>query len=141
MSLKDIILKIKDLALKFPDIHSVFHGDVYQLNEMPNVNYGACIISQGQHNVNVDENKIIYNFIIFIVDRQTSDMSNVLDIQSHSVDLLNGIAGALNGEDDLIIYDYSIECFSERFSSLCSGAFMRIGVEVPINDCENYKIN
>lgn len=138
-SLKDIILKIKDLSLSFPDINSFYEGDVYQLNENPKVQYSTIVVTQGQHNVDIENQTITYNLIVFFVDRQTSDGDNILDVQSHGVDVLNSIA--LNLIDDCIVNNFTIDTFKERFSSLCAGAFMRIGITLPINDCSNYKIN
>lgn len=134
-TLKDLILKIKDIASKIPNVNSFYQGDVYQLNENADVKYSACVVSQGQHVVNMDDFTVNYNLIIFIIDRQTSDADNVLDVQSHSIDVLNTIATELN--KICIIEDYTIDTFKERFSSLCAGAFMRIGIELPMNDlCE-----
>lgn len=138
-SLKDIILKIKELALSFPDIHSFYNGDVYQLNENADVKYSTCVVSQQQHEVDVENQTITFNLIVFIIDRQTSDGDNILDVQSHAIDILNNIALELSSM--AVVNDYNINTFRERFSSLCAGAFMNIGIEIGIDDCNNFKIN
>lgn len=65
MRLKDLIYKIKDIALQLPNVHTFHAGDVYYLNETPDVKYGAVVATQDTHRIDIDEELIYYHFILF----------------------------------------------------------------------------
>lgn len=133
MRLKDLIYKIKDIALQLPNVHTFHAGDVYYLNETPDVKYGAVVATQDTHRIDIDEELIYYHFILFFVDLQTHEGSNKVDIQSHGIEVLTSIIEHLNIMTD---GEISINVFEERFSSLCAGAYADVTFVLPYTICD-----
>lgn len=130
LTLYSAINNLKDIAWSIPNIRTVKVGDVYKLNEDPEVEYSVINISQGTHRS--DSDWMYYNFNIFFIDRLTSDMSNKLDIQSHAIAVLNYIISHL--PDDMIIEEqYEFQVFEERFHDLCAGAYTTVTIQVPLS--------
>jgi hypothetical protein len=40
---------------------------------------------------------------------------------------------------DLVVDDYTIDVFKERFASLCAGAYAHIHLTAPVDVCDNYE--
>ena len=139
MSLRDIFKIIEDTATQFPDIHSFYEGNIYELNEGQSVDYSSVVVTQDQHVVDMIEQKITYNLYIFYVDRENNDGSNVDDIQSGGITRLNTIINTL-ADSGFIITNYTIDTFRERFSSLCAGAYAHVGMTTALDICDTFGI-
>lgn len=130
--LYDIVNTIKEKATAIPNVNSVYFGDVYKLNELPDVDYSSIIITQNQHTAN--QYFITYSFNLFYIDRLLNNQDNKLEIQSIGIEILNKILKEL--ED--IIDGNSIkqfQVFTERFTSECAGVYTTFTVQVPIPNC------
>lgn len=138
MTLRDIINIIKQSALRLPNIHSFYEGDIYKLNTEMDVEYSSVVVTQGQHRVSIEEQEMIYDLYIFFVDRQTDGGENAIDVQSHGIQVLNSIMEDLD-RSDLVVGDYTIDVFKERFASLCAGAYAHIQITAPVDVCDNYE--
>lgn len=137
MSLRDIIQLIKDAALYYPNVNSVYEGDIYELNTDQSVDYGSVVITQGVHSVNTLDEEITYNLYIFYVDRQTSNGDNITMVQSHGINIVNAILTRLG--EMMNIEDYTIHTFKERFGSLCAGAYAEVGITVALDTCADFE--
>ena len=135
MKLKEIVGNIVDIAKVHPNINSTWVGDVYELNHYNDVDYCAFVITQQQHNINNEEGYVTYNFNLFYVDRLTSDESNRLDVQSAGVSFLMSMVDKIE-ELQVVVDDYTITTFNERFNDVCAGAYLNIAIRVNGIDCD-----
>lgn len=135
--LYDVVNTIQRIAIAQPSVKTAVEGSVYQLNETKTQEFGAIVITQGQHSL--QDGFIRYNFTIFYVDRLTASGDNRLLVQSTGVDTLSNIIMALEGED--ISYDGAAEIttFTERFEAECAGAYATLNFILPVDACyESY---
>lgn len=135
MTLLEIIKHIQDIA-KVNHTNSSFVGDIYELNQRQDIEYPAFVVTQGTHQTNNEEDLDIYNLNLFYVDRLLEDKSNELDVQDWAYNGLSSIIDAL--EVGNIGFQYtasSINTFTERFDSLCAGAFANLQIQVEKNSC------
>lgn len=135
MKLYNLIKTIKDISLSLPNIGSFYTGSVYELNKMQDVEYPAIVLTQEQHTVDVNNETETYGICLFAVDRLTSDDSNREDVQSWANEILLDVIHSLEQLNVIIQPNYTVDVFTERFDSLCAGAFLRAKVEVDIDSC------
>lgn len=134
MTLKEIVNSIVSIAKAQPNVNSTFVGDIYELNHYNDVDYSAFVVTQQQHNINNEEGYIAYNFNLFYVDRLTADESNRLDVQSTAISFLNAVIADLEMLG-LIINDYTINTFNEKFNDVCAGAYATLAIRANGADC------
>lgn len=127
MTLKESIELFKDLAVSQPNIRYVNDGNVYELNSVPNVEYGVFYITQGQ--TAVYENYIQYTLNLFYIDRLTDGFDNRLQVQSDGIRTIKNIVNTFeNVTDSEINYPLTFTSFNERFADDCAGVFTTISV-------------
>ena len=134
MSLYNVINTLLTIGKKQPNILYAGEGDIYEaLNAYQDIKYPVFFITQKQHVQNGDF--IQYGLNLFIVDRETDDRSNKLQVQSNAMDVLSNILRA--AEQYFEINSAVYHTFEERFDSLCAGAFVEIQIEdTQETDCE-----
>lgn len=136
MTLYSLIKNIEALAQAQPNISFVGTGDIYELNKTPDISYPAVVISQTSHNKSSLNEYETYGLNIFAVDRLTSASENRLDIQSWADMLLKTLITLIEENNlGIIIDDVVIYPFTERFESLCAGAYATIRIRIDNIDC------
>lgn len=139
-NLYNLIKNIKSLAKSEPNIRFAEEGDVYVLNNQQDIDYPAFILTQGEHSGNFDDETQTFGFSLFAVDRLVSDQSNKVDVQNWAINfierLINKIESSGLGQ---INSDYRIETFTERFNSLCAGAFVQLNIQVNSEICDEIR--
>ena len=129
MTLETTINKLLKLAKKKPNINYVGEGDIYQLDHLPNVEYGVFYITQTSHTLEDDVLKLTLN--LFYVDRLLNDASNTLKIQSNGIGILTDIIYTfVNSEDVQIDGDIRFNTFTHRFTADCAGVYATITFNV-----------
>lgn len=126
MTLYELINALLATAKKVPNINYVGTGDIYELNNKPNIDYGVFYITQTNHTQG--ENTIDYTLTLFYVDRVMNDGSNKLAIQSNGITTIGNIINLfLNTYDDVTVnYDIQYTTFLHRFADECSGVFANV---------------
>ena len=144
MNLRLLFDKIKDASIQAdPNIGDVLYGDIYQLNHIQTIKYPAIVVTSGQHSADLDDYFFSYRMNIFYVERLLDNQTNKIDIHANAINFLNSLLKHL---DDLFIEDgsfpnglmitnYDIQCFNERFNDMCAGAYVNVIFKVPINEC------
>ena len=127
--LKKLIYYLVQAAKDQPNLNTVMLHDIYRLNHLPDIKYGAFVIETEQ-GVNTDS-LFRFNLILYYVDRLTSDKKNMLDIQSTGIDVLHNILVSLPEEVDLISSTYRV--FDQKFKDDCAGAYVSVSLDVPVN--------
>lgn len=136
MTLYELIHNILDIAKTKPNINYVNEGDIYELNNLPNINYGVFYVTQDRHQIN--ENTARYTLNLFYVDRLLDDASNRLIIQSNGIEAITNIVNHLILKEDVdVAYPLNFTPFYQRFADECSGVFATITfiVDAPIGIC------
>lgn len=136
MTLRETTDIIKELCANEPNVGFVGVGDVYDLNSNQDVAYPSMVITQQTHSLIIDEEWYRFHFIIFYIDRLTEDKGNENQIQSQGISVLKNLVNNLEGMGIFASYDYTFNTFTERFESMCSGAYLDVQLNVPIADCE-----
>ena len=128
MTLHEIVNQILEIAQQQPNINYVGEGDIYELNKLPNINYGVFFVTQTNHTVN--EDTIEYNLTLFYIDRLLPDGSNTLQIQSQSMLVLNNIINIFNqlNPDVSIEGTINFTTFTHRFADNCGGSFCNVTI-------------
>lgn len=126
--LKDIALEIKDIASEIPNVNTVRVGEITDLNR-GDVEYSAVVISIGDVEFDLEYGHKKCFFNLFYVDLQNDDESNLVDIQSHAVEVLINIVSVLYERNENLEID-RIQPFSDRLQALCGGAMVSVGVTV-----------
>ena len=133
-NLMTLVRAIEKIGKAQPNCNTVVLNNIYQLNELPDINYSVFCITQDTHRQ--DDNYFYYNFYLYFVDRLLNDKSNLLEIQSHGIQILKNVLDKveelgviLNPENDR-----TYQTFTQRFSDECGGVFCRVEMMVPI-DC------
>lgn len=127
MTLKQTIQLLKTIASSKPNIRYVAEGNVYELNQKPDVEYGVFYITQSQSEVY--ENYIKYKLSLFFIDRLTDGFDNRLQIQSDGIRVIKNILNTFEDMgDDEVEYPLSFTSFNERFCDECAGVFTTVSI-------------
>ena len=144
MTLYELIENIKNLGKSEPNVSFVTQGDIYELNHQQDIYYPAFVVTQGTHFGSAENGVENYGLTLFLVDRLTSDKSNELDVQSWADTGLKNIISRIEEHNLGVIQgQYTVQTFTEKFDSLCAGAYVSLNIQVQVlecNCCEN-KIN
>lgn len=136
MTLYKLVQDVCNLGKAQPNVNFVTQGDIYQLNHNQDVDYPAFVVTQGTH-TGSDYDEEQFTLTLFAVDRLVSDKSNEIDVQSWA----NGVLlSVIKNIGDFFIgtvqSGFKIQTFTEKFDSLCAGAYVTLSINVDINDCD-----
>lgn len=129
--LKRIIYQLVQGAKKEPNLRTFLLHDIYRLNHLPDIKYGALVVETEQGQVTSPDSFFRFNFVIYYVDRLTINKDNMLDAQSTGIDVLHNILVGLPEEVDVITSTYRV--FDQKFKDDCAGAYVNVTLQVPIN--------
>ena len=136
MTLYKLVQDICNLGKAQPNVNFVTQGDIYQLNHNQDVDYPAFVVTQGTH-TGSDYDEEQFTLTLFAVDRLVSDKSNEIDVQSWANSVLLSV---IKNIGDFFIgtvqSGFKIQTFTEKFDSLCAGAYVTLAINVDINDCD-----
>lgn len=139
MTLKQIFNALNRIAGAQPLINSVVEtGDIYDINEKADVEFSVFCAVNATHTYSVDENLMNYTFVLYYVDRLTSDQSNKIDVQSSAIQVLNNIIKTFSdeyGDVAEITNSVSYEVFTESFKQLCAGAYATVTIQADVYPC------
>ena len=134
MNLLQTIRTIEEVAKGIPNVHTVVSA-FEDLNREDTV-YSAVIIQQQSHTHNDDWFQ--YNFYIGAADRLVEDGSNELSVQSTAMNTIHSIVRALRNILPSAEISYSnTNVFTQRFISLCAGAYETVSIILPISECDD----
>ena len=133
MSLFSTINNLLNIAKAQPNILYCGEGNIYDaLNGHQDVQYPVFFITQREHIGNGD--LMNYGLDLFFIDREVSDKSNKLQVQSHAIDVLKNILRKAGEDYDITSAVY--HTFEEKFDSVCAGAYVELIIEdVEDTDC------
>ena len=136
MTLYKLVQDVCNLGKAQPNVNFVTQGDIYQLNHNQDVDYPAFVVTQGTH-TGSDYDEEQFTLTLFAVDRLVSDKSNEIDVQSWANSVLLSV---IKNIGDFFIGTvqpgFKIQTFTEKFDSLCAGAYVTLAIDVDINDCD-----
>ena len=130
MTLLETIRLIERIAAGQPAVNMIVRNDVFRLNSFSDARYGVFAWTQGQHSGSVDDAFQSFAFTFFYVDRLTEDKGNEVEVQSVGVDTLSNILRLLS-DAGVIVGDYNLTTFNQRFLDECAGVFASVRLQVP----------
>lgn len=129
MSLYSTTHRILELGRKQPNVFEAGEGSIYDyLNGRMDVAYPVVVVTQQQHiqDMMVAADFDTWTFQIFYVDRLTSDKDNRLEVQSTAIEALKNIIRGLEKDTQIVSNAYTT--FTERFESMCAGAYAELSL-------------
>lgn len=136
MTLYKLVQDVCNLGKSSPNVNFVTQGDIYQLNHNQDVEYPAFVVTQGTH-TGSDYDEEQFTLTLFAVDRLVSDKSNEIDVQSWAngvlLDVIKKIGDFYIGT---VQSGFKIQTFTEKFDSLCAGAYVTLAINVENMDCD-----
>lgn len=136
MTLYKLVQDVCNLGKAEPNISFVSQGDIYYLNHNQDIDYPAFIVTQGTH-TGSDYDEEQFTLTLFAVDRLVSDKSNEIDVQSWANDVLMDVTRKIEEfYIGTVQPGFKIQTFTEKFDSLCAGAYATIAVTIENNDCD-----
>ena len=136
--LKRLIYALIKAASVQHNIGTIYLNDVFNLNNHPDIDYGAFCITQDTHqDLNTQDGYITFNFILYYIDRLTIKKDNDVDVQSAGIDTLRNILRLLEEDNDgCEVSSVNYTTFNQRFKDECAGAFARVSISWPAsNNC------
>ena len=127
MTLKHLIDELLITASAEKNINFVGAGDIYDLNNIPDINYSVFYITVGTSQVY--ENYCTYTLNLFYVDRLVNEATdlNRLKIQSDGIMHLTNILNRFTNTEDVDVnFPVNFTCFNQRFADDCSGVFCTV---------------
>lgn len=130
MTLKSIISKLREVALRTPNVRSVIINDIYRENAFNDIDYGVVAILQDEHVLGGDV--ITYGIALVYVDRLASDSANEVDVQSDGMLTLANILNTFANEVDEVTIngDVTFTPYNQRFADDCAGVYAKIDITV-----------
>ena len=129
MTLLELINKIKVVAISQGEVNTIIENDIFILNELADVNYGVFAYTQGEHTTRAASDSITYNFTFFWVGLLTDDRSNMNELQSKAIEVLDRILYTLYyNECEITIGNYAFTPFNKRFEDECAGCWVDVAI-------------
>lgn len=132
--LKEVISTLTDLAHK-SSIKTILHSDVYQLNNLPDLDYSVLCIEQDEHTEldDVWRLRLRLTYVDLLPESNPEDNnSSLIQIQD---DGLMKISNILKGiPEDWLIESKAYRVFNQRFNDDCAGVYCWITLDVPNSD-------
>lgn len=131
--------RILDYAIKQENIHQCGEGDIYEINNDPNVKFPIFWMSSTQPVQELD-NYWVYNLTFYYVDRLLIDSpreysTNSINISSAGISILSNIIRKIKQDDDIYKIDsaisYSTFNDTQVFADHCAGVFCNVSLTVP----------
>lgn len=129
MTLRYTIQSLLECAREEDNVNFVGTGDIYTLNNLPDIDYGVFYITQ--NNTLQYENYTVFSFTLFYVDRliNENDDLNRLKIQSDGIQHLTNILNRFNYTEDIALsYPLQFTSFAQRFADDCAGVFCSVQI-------------
>lgn len=133
--LKVLLEDIQKIAQNQPNIDFVHIGDVFELNENQQVAYPAIVITAQYNTLSVKNKQLTSTINIFAVERLIEDKSNEIDIKDWAISVLYSIVKELS-KKYMINDQLTCNVFTERFGSLCAGAYVTLQITTGVNECD-----
>lgn len=135
MTYYQLIKELQNTAKQDPNIRTVGAGNIYELNNKPNIDYRVFYItpnlSSGYENTNQ------YSLNLFYIDRWDDSTNNQVEIQSAGKEILTDIINRFqyNNPEIEIQYPYTFQFFYERFTDVCAGCWITLNIQVDSDVC------
>lgn len=140
MKFYNVIEAIKELIKHVPNVGDVNDGDIYNnFNAKEDVLYPAFNITAQEVTENRDEYYTDYHLYLFAFDRLTTDEGNMIEVQSHCIQMLKSIITKME-EAEVIVNTVTYHTFREKLNDVCAGAYADVVFRLDIDDCGNYEI-
>lgn len=135
MNYSELVKYIESVCLQHPFVNSFYYG-IYHSSEANNICYGSIILTPGSINTANTTNEFSFN--IMYVDRLTEDRSNLIQVQSESIDIIRSILSVISNDVDIIDYEtgVTVNVFFEQFADNVAGGVGTISITLPSNTGE-----
>lgn len=132
MTLYSLVNYIKRIAKTQPAIKNVPDElDIYAaLNNPKSEHYATFVVTP----ISVTETTDFgyYKLVLYYADRLLENEENTLFIQSTAISVLSNVIRTVCNSIDITLPKIKYIPFTQRFNSLCSGAYVEIILEVPL---------
>lgn len=129
---QELIERLTDIAKSQPSVNAVAEGNIYELlNSGGEVEkYAAVIVFID--NIVIEDDRCETSLVMYYVDRLTKDRKNRLAIQDTAIETLHNIIASLDSDYEVT---ETYTPFTERFTDVCAGAYVRLTLTDDLNNC------
>lgn len=125
MNTRELINIFKKVSLTQTPVKSVYDGDVYEVWNSSEVNFGSMNI--GLQNITYNNNLCTYTFVIYYGDRLLQDKSNVNNIYTDGVNAIQSVLNILNEEYRIDISEnINYIPFQQEFMDYLAGVYATV---------------
>ena len=141
MTYYQLITELQNTAKQDPNIRFTGAGNIYELNNKPDINYRVFYITPNLSTSYEDVDQ--YSLNLFYIDRWDDSTNNQTEIQSAGKTILTDIINRFvhNHFEVDVEYPFQFQFFYERFADVCAGCWVTITFIVDSDVCsigENY---
>lgn len=127
MNTIELTNRIKEISLTQAPIKSVYDGDVYEIWNSSEVNFGSLCFDY--KNVTYDTNSCTYTIIFYYGDRLLQDKSNTKEIYADGINAIQSVINILNEDyigdiPDSITYTP----FQQQFCDYLAGVYATVEI-------------
>lgn len=134
MKFVDLIALLEGIAASQPSVRTIVRQDVARLNAVADAKYGVFSWVQETHRADPLGDMVAYSFVLFYVDRLTTDKHNLEEVQGTGYATLTNIVRSLI-DAGLDCGDMTLTPFAHRFADDCGGAWCRVVITAPVDLC------
>lgn len=137
MTLNQVVIRLKALALSHKQIHHFYFGDIIEWLANGDVQYPCCFVEINNSEISKEDHLTKYNLSIWFLDLvnvDTKTKANEIDVMSDLTAMAEDYTALLNyidNQDDLTINtSYNLQYFREKFEDLTIAVKLDIMVAV-----------
>ena len=121
---------IKDIALLHQNVNSFGSGDIFKLNDMKDIQYPMIWIELQTSDLNYTQ--INPTIRLFYVDRTLDDLSDSMQIELDSIQVLNDLIYSISNYYQ-ILDKTTVTPFNQKFNDMCAGAYL----DIQLSECSD----
>lgn len=119
---------IKDIALLHQNVNSFGSGDIFKLNDMKDIQYPMIWIELQTSDLNYTQ--INPTIRIYYVDRTLDDLSDSMQIELDSIQVLNDLIYSISNYYQ-ILDKTTVTPFNQKFFDMCAGGY----IDIQLSEC------
>lgn len=119
---------IKDIALLHQNVNSFGSGDIFKLNDMKDIQYPMIWIELQTSDLNYTQ--INPTIRIYYVDRTLDDLSDSMQIELDSIQVLNDLIYSISNYYQ-ILDKTTVTPFNQKFFDMCAGGYL----DIQLSEC------
>lgn len=131
-SYRELIEGLKSEALKEPNIRFAGSKDIYELNSLPDIDYGVFYITPNAHRWY--EDYVTFSLNLYYIDRWDETDEDQLIIHSDGMRKLMNIVNRFRDNNQFVWVNWNgtFNQFYQRFKDITAGVWLTMEFSIPV---------